>query len=313
VKYVGLLAFTKIVETHAHLVAEHQDVIMECIDDPDISIRLRALDLSVGMVNSDNLQQVVGKLIRQLKPVNEAIDPLTLDPYTAVEEEDMEEGLHPRSQPSRPQVEQIVLPESYKVGVIRKILEMCSRDMYTNISDFEWYLDVLVQLVRYCPPVGMREGNPDDYDEEDEEEEPRNTDVGEEIGYELKNVAVRVKDLREEAVRAAALLVERKDGMFPSAGGGGRRVLGAAGWIVGEYARYVTPGVDLENRVLTMLQLVGKPLRNYHRTLKRFFPNITRRHSCHLYPSHPESLRRLSRNSIRRLDPRTPHNHHPPN
>src|SRR5690606_28838345 len=128
--------------------------------------------------------------------------------------------------------------------VIRKILEMCSRDMYANISDFEWYLDVLVQLVRYCPPVGLREGNPDDYDEEDEDEEPKNTDVGEDIGFELKNVAVRVKDLREEAVRAAALLVERKDGMFPSAGGGGRRVLGAAGWIVGEYARYVARGVN---------------------------------------------------------------------
>jgi AP-3 complex subunit delta-1 len=33
--------------------------------------------------------------------------------------------------------------------------------------------------------------------------------------------------------------VGRKEGMFPTAGGGGRRVLRAAGWIVGEYARSV--------------------------------------------------------------------------
>ena len=66
-KYVALLAFNKIVVTHPHLVAEQEDVIMECIDSPDISIRLRALDLVVGMVNGDNLMSIVGRLMRQLK------------------------------------------------------------------------------------------------------------------------------------------------------------------------------------------------------------------------------------------------------
>lgn len=36
--------------THPKLIAEHKDIILECIDDDDFSIRLRALDLVVGMV-----------------------------------------------------------------------------------------------------------------------------------------------------------------------------------------------------------------------------------------------------------------------
>ncbi|CAG8435804.1 5990_t:CDS:10 [Ambispora gerdemannii] len=48
-KYIGLLALSKILPTHPRLVAEHRDIILKCIDDADISIRLRALDLVVGM------------------------------------------------------------------------------------------------------------------------------------------------------------------------------------------------------------------------------------------------------------------------
>ena len=51
VKYVGLLALAKILPTHPKHVAEHRDIILKCIDDPDISIRLRSLDLVVGMVS----------------------------------------------------------------------------------------------------------------------------------------------------------------------------------------------------------------------------------------------------------------------
>lgn len=50
VKYIGLLAMGKLLDTHPKLVAEHRDLIMECIDDADLSIRLRALDIVVGMV-----------------------------------------------------------------------------------------------------------------------------------------------------------------------------------------------------------------------------------------------------------------------
>lgn len=49
-KYIALLAMTKIVPTHPELVAEYQDMIISSVDDPDISIRMRTLDLLSAMV-----------------------------------------------------------------------------------------------------------------------------------------------------------------------------------------------------------------------------------------------------------------------
>ena len=51
VKYLGLLAMSKILKTHPKSVQAHKDLIMQCLDDKDESIRLRALDLLYGMVS----------------------------------------------------------------------------------------------------------------------------------------------------------------------------------------------------------------------------------------------------------------------
>lgn len=245
-KYVGLLALTKLVVTHAHLVSEHQDVILDCIDDTDISIRYRALELVVGMVNLDSLPEVVGRLIRQLKPPANRGEEEYVELEGAADEsedEDMEEEVMHSGGKRGGRFVVLELPEAYKRTVIKKIIEMCSRDLYVNVGDFEWYLDVLVQLVRYAPPVSsLADGELQDVEDadedEDEAESEREKDVGEEIGRELRNVAVRVKTVRADAVRYAEMLVGRHDGMFPAAGGGGKRVLGAAGWIAGEFSRY---------------------------------------------------------------------------
>lgn len=50
VKYLGLLAMSKILKTHPKSVQAHKDLILQCLDDKDESIRLRALDLLYGMV-----------------------------------------------------------------------------------------------------------------------------------------------------------------------------------------------------------------------------------------------------------------------
>ncbi len=50
VKYLGLLAMSKILQTHPKSVQAHNDLIMQCLDDKDESIRLRAFDLLSGMV-----------------------------------------------------------------------------------------------------------------------------------------------------------------------------------------------------------------------------------------------------------------------
>ncbi|KAK8218519.1 armadillo-type protein [Phyllosticta capitalensis] len=245
-KYVALLAFDNIVRSHPHLVALHQDVILECIDDPDISIRTQALGLVVGMVNPDNLNIIVGRLMRQLRnaPIASAVD----DPMNDRGSE--EEGVIPRADPDDDEAEESLrrqernsdqpppLPEDYRIRVIRSILEMCSRETYANINDFDWYIDVLVQLVRVSPASSLTFAASDEMPESDGTSMGDQDDVSYEIGKELQNVAVRVRNVRPEATDAAQslILVDRREQMFPASGKGGQGVLGAAAWIVGEYA-----------------------------------------------------------------------------
>jgi hypothetical protein len=51
VKYIALLAMVKIVPSHPHLISEYQDEILESLDDQDMSIRMRALELTSNMVS----------------------------------------------------------------------------------------------------------------------------------------------------------------------------------------------------------------------------------------------------------------------
>ncbi|KAF9153748.1 AP-3 complex subunit delta [Linnemannia schmuckeri] len=126
-KYIGLLALTKILPTHPHLVAEHKDIILKCIDDPDISIRMRTLDLIVGMANKKNLTEIVKRLISHLLPINE--NEVTTSSL-------LNNGAATAA----------LMDPSYRADIIRRIIFICSQNSYANITNFEWYLAVLSDL-----------------------------------------------------------------------------------------------------------------------------------------------------------------------
>jgi AP-3 complex subunit delta-1 len=44
---------SKILQSHPKSVQQHNDLILQCLDDKDESIRLRALDLLSGMVKKE--------------------------------------------------------------------------------------------------------------------------------------------------------------------------------------------------------------------------------------------------------------------
>ena len=244
VKYVALLAFNKIVSSHPHLISMQQDVIMDCIDDPDVSIRLQALDLGTGMVDIDNVVVVVERLVQQLRntPIatRSANDcrshAVGVEPSADSEGEDPEESLRPTAGPTD---ETTALPAEYRNIIIHRILGICSKDTYSNITDFEWYIDVLVQLVPLVPPTSR--SMPELY--ESSGRTLRNSSTSQEadassaIGWELRNVAVRVTTVRAEAVKAAnsLLSVSGSDGVLALKGAGGEGILTFVAWIVGEY------------------------------------------------------------------------------
>jgi len=236
VKYVALLALNRIVTTHPMLVSVQQDVIMECLDDPDISIRLQALELAAGMVTSDTLQEVVNRLVQQLRfvPVPSQIDASGENPEETVEVETIN-----------------TLPNDYRAEVLHRILDICSQNNYSEIEDFEWYVNVLVQLVGLLP---LSEA--DDYllQSYSGQESPasQKTTVAYRIGTEIRNIAVRVKGVRMEACRAAEslLLVDNRPLLFPVGSSVGDDVLGPVAWVVGEYAEEIrSPSRTLQSLI----------------------------------------------------------------
>ena len=234
-KYVALLAFNKIVLTHPYLVAQQEDVIMDCIDSPDISIRLRALDLVVGMVSSDNLMSVVGRLMRQLRnspsaPANGIND----GPAPAIEPAADSDDESPEApvKPDKGASQETLLPDDYKIDVINRILVMCSSNNYGNLVDFDWYIDILIQLVRNAPvPIQAVLSHNSDSGPQD-----LGADVSGKIGDELRTVAVKVKAVRPQAARAAESILISTYNDSTTQLNSSSAALRPISWIVGEYA-----------------------------------------------------------------------------
>uniref|UniRef100_A0A8R1DVX4 AP-3 complex subunit delta n=1 Tax=Caenorhabditis japonica TaxID=281687 RepID=A0A8R1DVX4_CAEJA len=179
-KYLGLLAMGKILKTHPKAVQAHKDIVLRCLDDKDESIRLRSLDLLYGMVSKKNIVEIVKKLMEHVEAA---------------------EGSH------------------YRDELLARIIGICSWSNYQYISNFEWYISVLVELTKV-------EG----------------TEHGAKIAEQIQDVTVRVESIRHFSVSQMALLVENAHVLL--AGSAQQRsnmceVLLAAAWICGEYSQHV--------------------------------------------------------------------------
>ncbi|CAF0909312.1 unnamed protein product [Adineta ricciae] len=177
-KYLGLLAMSKILQTHPKSVQAHNDLIMQCLDDKDESIRLRALDLLSGMVSRKNLMDIVRKLMIHM---------------------DKSEGSH------------------YRDELLSKIIEICSQNDYQHITNFEWYISILVELTRL---EGTKHGNL--------------------IALQVLDVAVRVESIRPFACNQMAILLANAHVFIVGSNTTTvAEVLYAAAWICGEFCSYL--------------------------------------------------------------------------
>ncbi|KAL2866797.1 putative AP-3 complex subunit delta [Aspergillus lucknowensis] len=238
-KYVALLAFSRIVVAYPHLVSRHQDVIMNCLEDADISIRLQALELAARMVTGDTLQVVVHRLIGQLEnPDHTAAERHTQDIEDVVDLDDCAERNQQKEKASPP------ISDEYRIELLHRILDICSYGHYTRVADFEWYVGILIRLVKHLPPVAKA------YNVYQGLENDARDDAASRVGLELRNIAVRVKNVRMEATRAAEalLLIDNRQTLFACVSGAGSGILGPLAWVVGEYAEYLLfPGQTLQS------------------------------------------------------------------
>lgn len=233
------------------LVSVQQDVIMDCLDDPDVSIRLQALELAAGIVTSDTLQTVVNRLVNQLQLVSLSTSGDTEDPEADLSARPGSESPDGQRASDVGPDTMIDLPKEYRTEVVNRVLDICSQGNYAEMIDFEWYVGILVKLVGLLPPSGLDEvwQQPQTGQWSSNGSKPT---VAYRIGSEIRNLAVRVRGVRPEATRAAEslLLVDNRSILFPVGFNVGNDVLGPVAWVVGEYAEYlVLPDRTLQSLI----------------------------------------------------------------
>ncbi|KAG9122025.1 AP-3 complex subunit delta [Ceratobasidium sp. 392] len=244
-KYIALLAMAKIAPTHAYLVAEHQDVIFSSIEDPDMSIRMRALELLTAMATQDNVQSIVQQLLDHLvKPSSQtsqsassalraSLNAAALAPATTTT----------TTTPTRSQT------QAYRMAVARRILHMLSRDAYSAVPDFEWALSVLVDLAYIIcgsSSISSTVASTTTFPPQYNTNSAAAPGIDGEIASIFRDIAVRVRVVRPFAAALAARCVA-DDGFWALRAW---EVTAAAVWICGEYA------AELESPLKTLLDLL---------------------------------------------------------
>ena len=242
-------------------------MILECIDSRDITIRVKALDLVQCMVSSSNLMSIVTRLMRQLKSSSPTetreTDDYGEDPDLLEDHQDRKFREVPANSP---------LPEDYRVDVINRILSMCSQDNYGHLGDFDWYIDILTQLVRSAPPPKSQDFV--DSSNQNLGIKSKSVDVAANIGNELRNVAVKVRAYRISVVRAAETIVARLNADTPLTHPIVSGALQPVSWILGEYANNLSSPEYALNLLLHLLpeQPHPKYLVSGYSQLPRYWP-----------------------------------------
>ena len=105
-KFLGLVGLIKLMESSPRTVVAHRENILKCLNDEDVTIRSRALELLAGIVSKKSLKDLVHHLLEHVKHA---------------------EG-------------------DYRDEILAKVLYMCSKDKYALLHDFAWYTSVLLDL-----------------------------------------------------------------------------------------------------------------------------------------------------------------------
>ncbi len=217
-KYLGLVGFASLMVSHPKVLADtdYRTLILSCLSDEDVTIRTRSLELLIGVATRRNVMELVTQLLHHV---------------------DMAIG-------------------SYKIDLVVKIIEICSSDKYSLLTDFAWYMDILVILARTKGIENMdrtkaQYGN---------QQHNKHHDLGSLISGQITDVTLRVLPVRSYAVRRmiSVLLKDGKDANenshHSSVGTFGMKttvnmmpeVLPAAAWIVGEYALLIDDALALD-------------------------------------------------------------------
>ncbi|KAF2717040.1 Adaptor protein complex AP-1 gamma subunit [Polychaeton citri CBS 116435] len=75
IRYVALNTLIKVVAIEPQAVQRHRNTVLDCLRDPDISIRRRALDLSFTLINEGNVRSLIRELLAFLEVADNEFKP----------------------------------------------------------------------------------------------------------------------------------------------------------------------------------------------------------------------------------------------
>lgn len=183
--------------------AEYQDIILSGMDDSDISIRMRTLELLSAMVDQTNIQSIIQQLLSHL------LKSQSSTPQTESAAHSLAKTISGAAVFTYPLSD---LTPSYRSAVARRIIDMCRQVGHPNA---EWLLSVYIDLGYVA-----------------------RADIGVLIKESILEIVLAHPLSRRYAVKQMAKLLDDDEYILHADEPGScSELLGAAAWVCGEYAR----------------------------------------------------------------------------
>ncbi|WFD05619.1 AP-3 complex subunit delta [Malassezia vespertilionis] len=142
-RYIALLALAKLVPSHPDLVAGYQDTILASIRHPDMTIRLRALDLVCQLVHRDSMRHIVEALLDAVAQDDAANARSASTALQTVFGTHAAVDANPQGMPAL----DAVAVAKFHAQVAENVLELGSAHDYVNVPDMSWYFDILLRML----------------------------------------------------------------------------------------------------------------------------------------------------------------------
>lgn len=173
-RYISCVLFYKIGKINTNYISQFDKLVLRLLNDVDVSIRSKAVELIEGIVDEDNLKDVVLVLLKQFVDEDVVLLQTGNTAYEAGKEIP------------------IVIPELYKIKMVNTIIHICSIENYSNLNDFEWYNTVLWDLAVLSQDLADKS-------------------LGFKIGEQLRNIMVKVPSMREKTIATIIKLLSSDD------------------------------------------------------------------------------------------------------
>lgn len=198
-KFVGLLALIKILEyfpTFIYKVDDISSIIMLCLADGDMIIKRKALEICHYLATEDNMAQLVKTLLLQLVPDSPMV----------------------------------VIQDSLKLEITKKILQIASADNYSTIPNFKWYVTALKELANLTLLTDSNK-----FTKSSAVTSPRGIQrtIAVMIGKEFKSVSTKVPSIRPYVLHK--VVMEYTNTVLPLEVS--PQLMKSIYWIMGEYVK----------------------------------------------------------------------------